>query len=139
MLRAESAMTPRPILALLAEGAAPAPNPLLDALPILLVFAVAYFLLIRPMGKEEKERRKRLDAIKKGDEVVVGGIVGRVSNWEDPIIGTVEIADKVKVRVLKKDVTDTLEAARAKANAGKGQGKDAKTPAKSEKAAAKGA
>ncbi|RMG99395.1 MAG: preprotein translocase subunit YajC [Deltaproteobacteria bacterium] len=135
MLRATPVMKTLPSIALLAEGAPAGPNPLLDLLPILLIFAVAYFLLIRPMGKEEKERRKRLEAIKKGDQVVVGGIVGRVSNWDDPHIGTVEIADKVKVRVLKKDVTDTLEAALAKAA---GPSKDAKKD-QGEARAAKGA
>jgi preprotein translocase subunit YajC len=76
-------------------------------MPILLMFAVVYFIVLRPMSKQEKERKKRIEGIKKGDQVVVGGgILGRVSNLDDPKIAVVEIADKVKIRVLKKDIVD---------------------------------
>jgi preprotein translocase subunit YajC len=81
-------------------------------LPIILMFAVVYLIVLRPMSKQEKERRKRVEALKKGDEVVIGGgILGRISNAEDPKVAVVEIADKVKIRVLKKDIVDTKAAA----------------------------
>lgn len=77
-------------------------------LPILLMFAVVYFVILRPMSKQEKGRRKRLETLKKGDQVVIGGgILGRISNADDPKIAVVEIADRVRIRVLKKDILDT--------------------------------
>jgi preprotein translocase subunit YajC len=81
-------------------------------LPIILMFAVVYLIVLRPMSKQEKERRKRVEALKKGDEVVIGGgILGRISNADDAKVAVVEIADKVKIRVLKKDIVDTKAAA----------------------------
>jgi len=88
-------------------------------LPILLMFGVVYFIVLRPMSKQEKERRKRVEGLKKGDQVVVGGgILGRISNADDPKIAIVEIADRVKIRVLKKDIVDTQAAALADDKAG---------------------
>ncbi len=79
-------------------------------LPMILVLVVAYFLLIRPMSKEEKTRKSRVSEIKKGTEVVLqGGLIGRISNFDDPHVATVEIADKVKVRVLKRDIQDVKD------------------------------
>lgn len=78
-------------------------------LSMLAMFAVIYFFLLRPMSRQEKDRKKRLGDIKKGDKVVLGGgILGRVSNI-DEAVAVVEIADKVKVRVLKKDIVDLQE------------------------------
>jgi preprotein translocase subunit YajC len=81
-------------------------------LPIVAMFAVIYFIVLRPMSKQEKERRKRVEGLKKGDHVVLGGgILGRISNADDDKIAVVEIADRVKIRVLKKDIVDTKDAA----------------------------
>jgi preprotein translocase subunit YajC len=94
---------------LVAQGAGSA---LGGVLPIVLMFAVVYFIVLRPMSKQEKDRKKRVDALAKGDQVVVGGgILGRISNLDDPKIAVVEIADKVKIRVLRKDIVDAAEAA----------------------------
>jgi preprotein translocase subunit YajC len=94
-------------------------------LPIILMLAVVYFIVLRPMSKQEKERRKRIDTIKKGDQVIIGGgILGRVSNMDDPKIAVVEIADKVKIRVLKKDLVDTQAAALEDKDKGKSEAKD---------------
>lgn len=99
-----------PALSLLAEGGGV--GGLGGLMPILLMFAVVYFIVLRPMSKQEKERRKRVEGLKKGDQVVVGGgILGRISNADDPKVAVVEIADKVKIRVLKKDIVDTQAAA----------------------------
>jgi preprotein translocase subunit YajC len=90
----------------LAEGG---PNPLAGMWPILLMIGVFYFLVLRPMKKQEDERKKRLSEIKRGDKVVLtGGLLGRVSRVDDDI-AVVEIAEKVKVRVLKKDIADFEE------------------------------
>ncbi len=76
-------------------------------LPIILVVAVMYFVVLGPMRKQEKDRKKRVEGLKKGDQVVIGGgIFGRISNLDDPKVALIEIADKVKVRVLRKDIVD---------------------------------
>jgi preprotein translocase subunit YajC len=107
---------------LLAEGGAA--NPLAGMWPILLMIGVFYFLVLRPMKKQEDQRKQRLSEIKRGDKVVLtGGLLGRVSRIDDDI-AVVEIADKVKVRVLKKDIADFEE------NALKKDDKDKKDEAK---------
>jgi preprotein translocase subunit YajC len=94
-------------LALIAEGSAFG-----GMIPIVLMFAVVYFIVLRPMSKQEKDRKKRVETLAKGDQVVIGGgILGRISNLDDPKVAVVEIADKVKIRVLRKDIVDAAEAA----------------------------
>jgi preprotein translocase subunit YajC len=64
-----------------------------------LLFAVFYFILIRPQQKRQKEHRQLLENLKKGDKVITtGGIQGTVVALSDNVV-TVEIADKVKVKV----------------------------------------
>jgi preprotein translocase subunit YajC len=83
-------------------------------LPIVLMFAIVYFIVLRPMSKQEKDRKKRVEGLKKGDQVVIGGgILGRISNLDDPKVAVVEVADKVKIRVLRKDIVDAAESALA--------------------------
>lgn len=78
-------------------------------LPFVLMFFVFWLIVLRPMSNQDKERRKRIEALKKGDQVVItGGLIGRLSNLDDPKIAVVEIAERVKVRVLRKEITDTL-------------------------------
>ena len=67
----------------------------------ILMFVVIYMLLIRPAGKQRREHQSMLSALKADDEVITtGGLVGKIVRIEDKIV-TVEIADKVKVRVLR--------------------------------------
>ncbi len=69
-------------------------------LPIILIFAVFYFLLIRPQQKKQKEHRNMLSQVRRGDRVVMGGgIMGSVTKVIDDSEVIVEIADGVKVRV----------------------------------------
>lgn len=92
--------------------AASSAMPFGQILPIILMFAVVYLLVLRPMNSQEKARRKRVEQLKKGDAVVLaGGLLGRISNLDDPKIAIVEVADRVKVRVLKREIMDTQEAA----------------------------
>ena len=64
-----------------------------------LLFAVFYFILIRPQQKRQKEHKKLLESLKKGDKVVTtGGIHGTIVGLSDTVV-TTEIADKVKVKV----------------------------------------
>ncbi len=73
-------------------------------LPILLMFAVIYFIMIRPQQKQAKKHREYLAGLKKGDEVVTNsGIFGRIDAIEDHAI-RLEIARDVKIRVLKTQV-----------------------------------
>ena len=68
---------------------------------MLAMFAVFYFLLIRPQQKKAKEHQKMLELLKKGDEVVTnGGIVGKITGITDKLL-TVEVSEKVRVRVEK--------------------------------------
>jgi preprotein translocase subunit YajC len=89
---------------LLAEGAAS--SPLGGLLPFILMIGVFYFLVLRPMKKQEDQRKQRLAELKRGDRIVLtGGLLGRISRIDDDV-AIVEIAEKVKVRVLKKDIAD---------------------------------
>ncbi|WP_308447353.1 preprotein translocase subunit YajC [Parachitinimonas caeni] len=84
-------------------------------LPILIIFGLFYFLLIRPQQKQLKERKAMLDAIAKGDEVVTnGGVLGRVVKAGDQHL-TVEIADGVEVVVQRGAIAQKLEKGAVKA------------------------
>ena len=76
---------------------------------MLAMFAIFYFLLIRPQSKKAKEHQNMLSSLQKGDEVVTGGgIVGRISGIADKLV-TVEISEKVRVRVLKAQIVDKFK------------------------------
>ncbi len=79
-------------------------------LPLILIFAIMYFLLIRPQQKKMKEHQAMVEAVRRGDQVVTqGGLIGKVSKvkeGENEI--EVEIADGVKVRVVKSTVAQVL-------------------------------
>ncbi len=84
------------------------------------MFLIFYLLMIRPQQKRQKEHQAMLDSLKKGDEVVTsGGIVGRVHSISDQIV-TIEVAEKVRIRVTRGNIS----ALRAPAS-GKGQEKGA--------------
>ncbi len=90
-------------------AAAPAAGGLEAFLPLILIFVVFYFLLIRPQQKKAKQHRDMLQALRRGDRVVTGGgIIGTVSKLEGETEVTVEIADNVKVRVLRGTIQDVL-------------------------------
>jgi len=73
--------------------------------PLLLMFAIFYFLLIRPQQKKAKEHREMISNLKKGDRVITsGGIHGRITSLDESTV-TVEIADKVKVKVLRGNIS----------------------------------
>lgn len=68
-------------------------------LPIILMLAIMWFLLIRPQQKKQKEHRELLSNLKKGDMIITsGGLYGRITGVTDATL-TVEIADKVRVKV----------------------------------------
>jgi len=88
-----------------AGGAAPG---LISFMPIVLIFGIMYFLMIRPQQKKLKDHKALVAALRRGDQVVTsGGIIGKVSKVSDGEL-EVEIATGVKVRVVKHTVTQVL-------------------------------
>jgi preprotein translocase subunit YajC len=78
-------------------------------LPLVLIFVVFYFLLIRPQQKRAKEHREMLAALRRGDRVVTGGgIIGKVTKVNDNEEVTVEIAEGVKVVVARATIASVL-------------------------------
>jgi preprotein translocase subunit YajC len=79
-------------------------------IPLILIFAVFYFLLIRPQQKKMKEHRSMLDAVRRGDRVVTnGGIIGLVTKvFEVERELQVEIAEGVRVRVMRDMITSVV-------------------------------
>jgi preprotein translocase subunit YajC len=102
------------ISAALAQDALPATAPnstLMSFLPLVLIFAVFYFVLIRPQMKKQKEHLAMINSIARGEKVVTGGgIIGTVTKVEedDSNILHVEIAPDVRIKVLKSTITDVL-------------------------------
>lgn len=81
---------------------------LMSFLPLLLMFAVLYFVMIRPQMRRQKEVKAMLSALAKGDEVVsAGGILGKVVQVEEQYV-LVEIADSTEVKMQKAAVTAVL-------------------------------
>lgn len=85
-----------------------AESSLLSLLPLVLMFVVLYFIMIRPQMKKQKEHKAMIDAIAKGDEVVIaGGVVGRVAKLGDSYLG-VEVAQNVELQVQRGSVVQVL-------------------------------
>ncbi|AJE46338.1 preprotein translocase subunit YajC [Celeribacter indicus] len=85
-----------------AAGAGGAANPILQFLPLILIFVIMYFLMIRPQQKKMKEHKAMIEAVRRGDEVVTsGGILGKVTKVREDGLVEIEIAEGVKVRVQK--------------------------------------
>ena len=91
-----------------AAGPAAAPNPLTSFLPLIIIFGIFYFMLIRPQMKRAKEAKAMIAALSRGDEVVTsGGMLGRIDELADQFV-TLEIADGVRVKVSKQHITSVL-------------------------------
>lgn len=74
-------------------------------LPLLAMFAIFYFIVLRPQSKRQKELQKMLAELKKGDDVITsGGIIGKVSGMKDTEL-TLQLQEGVRVRVLRSAVT----------------------------------
>ncbi len=90
-----------------AGGSATGTDTLMGMLPIVLMFVIMYFLLIRPQMKKAKEVKTMLEALQKGDEVIAVGILGKISKVTDNYL-SVEIAPNVTIQVQKSAVTTLL-------------------------------
>ena len=106
-----------PTLAAAQETPAAAPDPFTSLLPLLFIFVIFYFLLIRPQQKRHKQHQLMLGALKKGDEVITGGgIYGKVTRIDEDKV-TVQIAQGVEIVAVKALLQQVL--AKAEAGAGK--------------------
>jgi preprotein translocase subunit YajC len=94
-----------------AQAAAPAAGAsggLMSMLPLVLMFVVLYFVMIRPQMKRQKETKSMLEALSKGDEVVTqGGVIGKISKLGDTFV-SVEVANGVELQVQRVAVVQVL-------------------------------
>ena len=78
-------------------------------LPLILIFGIMYMLLIRPQQKKMKDMKAMIDAVRRGDQIITGGgILGKVTKVGDDNVVEVEIADGVKVKVMKSSITQVV-------------------------------
>jgi len=98
-----------PIFAMMpADPSGAGPSPFSMLLPILGMLVIFYFLMIRPQQKRQKEVQKMLSALKKGDRVLTAtGLYGTVAGLRDDVV-VLQIADNVKVEMLKSAVTGVV-------------------------------
>jgi preprotein translocase subunit YajC len=90
-----------------AAGQASGGDSLMSMLPIILMFVILYFLMIRPQMKKAKEHKTMLEGLQKGDEVIAVGILGKIAKITDNYV-SLEIANNVTIQVQKQAVTTLL-------------------------------
>ncbi|MGD9841939.1 MAG: preprotein translocase subunit YajC [Steroidobacteraceae bacterium] len=89
-------------------GAAAQPNPIMSMLPLLLIFVVFYFMLIRPQSKRAKEHKAMLATLESGTEIATaGGVIGKVMEVGEHFV-TVEIASNVLVKIQRNTISQVL-------------------------------
>ncbi len=77
--------------------------------PLILIFVIMYFLLIRPQQKKLKEHKAMVEALRRGDQVVTqGGLIGKVAKVKDDNEIEVELTEGVKVRVVRSTIAQVL-------------------------------
>ena len=78
-------------------------------LPLILIFAIMYFLLIRPQQKKMKDHQAMVDGVRRGDQVVTqGGIIGKIAKVKDDGELELEIAEGVKIRVIQNTIATVI-------------------------------
>ena len=98
-----------PVFALLAVPREGGAGSTIFMVQMVLIFAIFYFLMIRPQAKERKKHEEMLNGLKKGDEIVTsGGIHGVISNLKDDTL-SVKIAENVKVEITRSAVSRVKE------------------------------
>jgi preprotein translocase subunit YajC len=92
-----------------AQAATPASggDTLMGMLPIILMFVILYFLMIRPQMKKAKEHKTMIEALQKGDEVIAVGILGKIAKITDNYL-SLEVAPNTTIQVQKQAVTTLL-------------------------------
>jgi preprotein translocase subunit YajC len=84
------------------------PGGLMSFLPLIVIFVIFYFLLIRPQMKRAKEHKKLVSQLSNGDEVVTnGGLLGRITNVGESFV-TVEMTDNVKIKVQRHAISSVM-------------------------------
>ncbi len=92
-----------------AQAAGGAGGAITSFIPLILIFAIMYFLLIRPQQKKLKDHQAMVESVRRGDQVVTqGGILGKVTKVKDDNEIEVEIASGVKVRVVKSTISQVI-------------------------------
>lgn len=88
-----------------AQAAGGAGSAFASFVPLILIFAIMYFLLIRPQQKKVKEHQKMVEALRRGDQVITaGGLMGKVTKVKDDGEIEVELAENMRVRVVKSTI-----------------------------------
>lgn len=78
-------------------------------IPLILIFGIMYFLLIRPQQKKMKEHQNMVNSLRRNDEIITqGGVIGKVTKVKDENEVEVEIADGVKVRVMRHTIAQVI-------------------------------
>ncbi len=86
-------------------------------MPLILIFAIMYFLLIRPQQKKAKEHKALVDGVRRGDQVVTqGGLIGKISKVKDDGEVEIELAEGVKVRMIKATIAQVISKTEPAAN-----------------------
>ena len=94
-------------IAYAASGAATGPGGIASFIPLILIFVIFYFLLIRPQQKKAKEHQVFLSNLKKGDQVVTsGGLYGEITGITDTVV-TLKIAENLRVKVSRQHILGT--------------------------------
>lgn len=97
------------IFALSNPSAGGSDNPFMMFVPIILIFVVFYFILIRPQQKKQKNHQALLSNLRKGDKVVTnGGIYGTIVDSKEHVV-VLKIADEVKIEVIKSAIATVIE------------------------------
>ncbi|MDP7152488.1 MAG: preprotein translocase subunit YajC [Paracoccaceae bacterium] len=77
--------------------------------PLILIFGIMYFLLIRPQQQKVKEHKKMVESLRRGDQIVTqGGLIGKVAKVKDDTEVEVELAEGVKVRVVRSTIAQVM-------------------------------
>ncbi len=98
-----------PAYAQAAAGVSGTASMFANIMPLVLVFGIMYFLLIRPQQRKMKEHKALVAALRRGDQVITsGGILGKVVKDVDGNIVEIEIAEGVKVKVIKSTITSVV-------------------------------
>jgi preprotein translocase subunit YajC len=96
-----------------AQAAPQGGSPLMQFVPLIAIFAIFYFLVLRPQSRKAKEHQKMLSELKKGDDVVTqGGVIGKITGMKDTEI-TLQVQEGVRLRVLRSAITGAYNPAAA--------------------------
>jgi preprotein translocase subunit YajC len=95
------------------------PGPMMTIFPFVLIFAIMYFMVIRPQQKKTKDHQEMLNKLKKNDEVMTsGGIYGKVVDLKESVV-TLEVAPNVRIRVNRPQIATVIGAEKSPAKEGK--------------------